>query len=254
MQESLLEILRCPVTGSRLKLQIIAKGEKNYNNINTQIISQGILWADNGLFYPVIKGVPRLVPEAMLDYDFFLKQHIVDFEERKKNLHKEHIELIEYCHKKNKRTKKSFELEWSVFNYKEDRTWDADITGMLNRFLTETDETASSLHEKLIFDAGCGNGILDTVIANNGAKVIAMDLSLSIEKAFELNTEINATFVQGDVQFPPVAKKYFDIVQCSGVLIHTNNPKASFDEIQACVKPHGKLSVWLYHPRKDLDP
>src|SRR5204863_29733 len=62
----------------------------------------------------------------------------------------------------------------------------------------------------------------------------------------------NAQFIQGDVQFPPVAFEHFDIVHCSGVLIHTNNTELSFSCIEPCVKKGGKLSVWLYHPRKNF--
>ena len=44
----------------------------------------------------------------------------------------------------------------------------------------------------------------------------------------------------------------FDIVHCSGVLIHTTNTEYSFGCLLPCLKQHGKLSVWLYHPRKDF--
>ena len=109
-----------------------------------------------------------------------------------------------------------------------------------------------SLKGKIIFDAGCGNGVLDQYIAQTGARVIAMDFSQSIERASELNNHANTQFIEGDVQFPPVAFHYFDIVHCSGVLIHTNNTELSFSCIEPCVRVGGKLSVWLYHPRKNF--
>jgi 2-polyprenyl-3-methyl-5-hydroxy-6-metoxy-1,4-benzoquinol methylase/uncharacterized protein YbaR (Trm112 family) len=252
MLENFLEILRCPITGSKFKLQAISKIQKSLDHLETEIISEAILWADNGLFYPVIKCVPRLIPEAIIDYEDFLRQHIPDFNERKKNIAPDFVTLISHCARKNDRTKKSFALEWSIFNPRQDKTWDADITGMLNRFLKETSETIESIKDKLIFDVGCGNGILDSTLASKNACVLAMDLSLSIEKAFEINTERKILFIQGDVQMPPVAQRVFDIVQCSGVLIHTNNTKASFDIIETSVKAGGKLSVWLYHPRRSF--
>ena len=244
--------MRCPVTRSVLALQVISKGKKNYCNIETEIITEAILWAPDGLFYPVIKGVPRLVTEASIDYKEFLQKHIPDFIERKNSFSKSHMEVIAYAANKNKRTKKSFELEWSIFRYDHDKTWGADTTGMVNRFLKETDETTESLKGKHIFDVGCGNGILDSLIAKYDASVLAMDLSLSIEKAFEQNMEKNVFFIQGDVQFPPVAPEQFDIVQCSGILIHTSNTESSFAGIGPSVKNGGKLSVWLYHPRKNV--
>lgn len=244
--------MRCPVTRSSLELQVITKGKKIYSQIETEIITEAILWSPDGLFYPVIKGVPRLLAEATSDYEAFLKMHIPDFNNRKNNFSKNHIDVIEYAAKKNKRTKKSFELEWSLFNYEHDKTWDADTTEMVNRFLQETDETPDSLKRKFIFDVGCGNGLLDSLLARYDASVIAMDLSQSVEKAFEQNSEKNIFFIQGDVQFPPVAFAQFDIVHCSGILMHTNNTESSFANIEPCVKNGGKLSVWLYHPREDF--
>src|SRR5205814_8810167 len=109
-----------------------------------------------------------------------------------------------------------------------------------------------SLQGKLIFDAGCGNGLLNQFVAQCGAVILGMDFSNSIERAYQQNTHPNALFIQGDVQFPPVEFTKFDIVHCSGVLIHTNNTELSFSCIEPCVKPGGKLSVWVYHPRKDV--
>ena len=138
------------------------------------------------------------------------------------------------------------------YNYDNDKTWDADNDGMVERFLKETDETRLSLTDKIIFDAGCGNGKLESLIASNCASIIAMDFANCIEDAYARNNFSNVYFIQGDVQFPPVPFTYFDIVHCSGVLIHTNNAELSFSCIEPTVKDGGKLSVWLYHPVKDL--
>jgi hypothetical protein len=79
-----------------------------------------------------------------------------------------------------------------------------------------------------------------------------MDLSKSIERAYLDNKEENAFFLQGDVQYPPLQFEKFDIVHSSGVLICTNNSELTFSKISPCVKKDGKLSVWLYHPRKNF--
>ncbi len=86
--------------------------------------------------------------------------------------------LIKYAVRKNKRTKASFAKEWSVYNYDKDNTWDADDEGMVERFLKETAETRLSLKDKIIFDAGCGNGKLESLIASNCRSIIAMDFDV----------------------------------------------------------------------------
>jgi SAM-dependent methyltransferase len=252
MEEKLIKLLRCPVTRTSLQLQLIRSGTKKLQGKNVDVVWEGILFNESReWFYPVIDGVPRLLVEAFLDNAIFLRQHLHDYDQRRDNLLKNYRGLILYAFKKNKRTKKSFTQEWSIFNYEEDKTWDANCQQMIDRFLRETDETLESVNGKLVFDAGCGNGLLNQLMAQVGINVVAMDLSQSVVRAFANNQEQNVFFVQGDLQFPPVSFEEFDIVHASGVLICTNNTELSFSCIEPCVKPGGKLSVWLYHPRKN---
>jgi SAM-dependent methyltransferase/uncharacterized protein YbaR (Trm112 family) len=252
MTEDLLKLLRCPVTRSGLVLEIISSGKKKYFDGEEEIVENGILYAGEDWFFPVINGIPRLTVEAFLDYEYFLIKHEKNYIRRKEKLLAKNKSLLNYAVKKNKRTKKSFELEWKLFNYEEDKTWSAGKEKMIERFLAETSETRNSLNNKLILDAGCGNGLLTQLIAQCGASVVGMDLSVSVESAFKKNNYKNVFFIQGDVQYPPVNFNSFDMVHASGVLICTNNSELSFSRIDPCVKKGGKLSVWLYHPRKNM--
>lgn len=250
MQQELLPYLRCPISREKLELQIIHTNEKLYNGTSKTYISEGLLLTSD-FCYPIINGIPRLLVETIFEYEDFLQKHLPDFLLRKERILNNYQNLIEKVLKKNSHTKKSFTQEWNLFNYENDTTWNANPTQMLERFLKETDENIESIKGKIILDAGCGNGLLNNLIANAGAIVLGFDFSLSIEKAFEKNDNPNAWFIQADVQFPPVAFDMFDIVHCSGVLIHTNNTELSFSCLSPCVKKSGKLSVWLYHPRKN---
>jgi len=252
MQESLLPILRCPVTRTALTVKVIKRATKILNGQLVSIIEEAVLYAGADWFYPVIKGIPRLQVEAFLDHAPFLKASETDYENRKKDLFEKYGALIKYTVKKNKRTKASFTKEWSVYDHHKDKTWGAGDDAMLARFLKETNETTGTLNHKIIFDAGCGNGKLDSLIAGYCGTVIGMDFANCIEEAYARNQFENVHFIGGDVQFPPLPFAYFDIVHCSGVLIHTNNAELSFSCIEPTVKVNGKLSVWLYHPRKDL--
>ena len=250
MQDLLLSLLRCPVTGSPLQLTIIRESVITRNNIQYKEVEEGILTAGDWM-YPVIGFIPGMNVESFLDHGDFLSRHLPGFEEKRKRLLQVHRELIDNVIKKNKRTKESFSKEWKVYDYDKDKTFLADDAGMLERFYAETGQQPGSLAGKLILDAGCGNGKLDTLIAGTGATVIAMDFSSSVEQAHRRNTHPNAQYVQADVQFPPFAAGTFDIVHCSGVLIHTNNTEYSFSRIAPLVKDEGLLSTWLYHPRRD---
>ena len=203
-------------------------------------------------FYPVIKGIPRLTVEAFLDYKDFLRSANIDYQLLKNNLLKKYNALVKNAVSKNKRTKQSFTKEWAVYNYDKDKTWDANDAAMVERFLKETDESVQSLKNKIIFDAGCGNGKLDSLIAPDCNMVIGMDFANCIEEAYVKNKYRNVHFIEGDVQYPPVLFKHFDIVHCSGVLIHTQNAELAFFCLLPTVKDNGKLSIWLYHPREDF--
>ena len=251
MQESLLPVLRCPVTRSRLNLRSTKPVKKKLDGSLVDSVEEGILFSDNLWFYPVIKGIPRLNVEAVGEYEDFFKNNLPDFADRKAKLFDQYGIFIEKVRKKNRHTRQTFSREWSVFDPEKDKTWNAGTDELVKRFLTETGETAVSLLDKIVFDAGCGNGVLNTELGRSGIMNIGMDFSNSIETAYERNEYRNVHFIQGDVQYPPVAFNFFDVVHSSGVLIATNNTELSFSCIEPAVKKGGKLSVWLYGPRKD---
>jgi len=83
MLEKYLPILVCPVTRSELRLHKISVKTKMFSSGEKEIISEGILFADKGWFYPVIDGVPRLLIESFLDHEEFLKANLSDHQNRK---------------------------------------------------------------------------------------------------------------------------------------------------------------------------
>lgn len=245
MNQKLLDLIRCPVTGTRFRLEIIEKD-------NSGKVVTGILFAENEWFYPIIESIPRLTVEAFLDYAAFFEKHLPDYNQHANEINSMNEKLINYVVKKNKRTKASFSQEWQIYDREKDKTWNLDDEGLLNQFLKETDENLNSIKNKKILDAGCGNGQLDLILAKHSAQIVAMDFSQSIVNANKQNHKENLFFIQGDVQFPPFEAGTFDIVHSSGVLIHTNAPELTFVKLDSFVRNGGKMSVWLYHPRKDF--
>lgn len=252
MQKELLHYLRCPVSKEKLTLQIISTAQKDFKGIKTDVIKEGLLFSPAGFIFPIINFIPRLLPGSLIDHRDFIVSHYHGYANDLHKLEKNYGDLIKATIAGSRRTKKSFSKEWSLYDYDADKTWDADNDGMLNRFLTETGETRQSLQAKLIFDAGCGNGKLNNLLANAGATIIGVDLSNSVERAYQKNDHPAAFFVQGDILYPPFEHSSFDIVHSSGVLICTKDPEFSFSVLDQFVKPQGKMSVWLYHPRKNL--
>ena len=217
MVETLLDKIRCPVTKSKLRMEVIKVARKNLGGKDIDTIQEAILYAEKDWVYPVIDGIPRLIVEAVVDYEVFLKKNIPEFDTLKSRLLANNEILVNAVVKKNKRTKESFAREWSIFDPAKDKTWDAGETEMVNRFFEETGETRKSLSGKLILDAGCGNGLLNILLAKTGIGTIAMDFSESVVEADKDNIYSDLHFIQGDVQYPPFDDDLFDLVHCSGV-------------------------------------
>lgn len=108
MHAELLKLLRCPVTRTSLRMEVISTSTKLFNGIEEEIIQEGLLFAEEDWFYPIINGIPRLIVEAFLDYDNFLSKYLQDYSVRKIQLEKKYGGLIKYVIKKNNRTKKVF--------------------------------------------------------------------------------------------------------------------------------------------------
>jgi len=251
MQSSLLDYLRCPVSGKRLTIEVIDYYEKQYSSKTIKEIKNAILFSEAGFFFPIINGIPRMQLESVLIFSDFFKKYLPDFEKRKKALIEKYGGIISERYKMNKPTRKSFGFEWGLLKSNETKIWHNNMSEFENELFTELDEP-NSLHGLLAIDIGCGHGYSSHVMANAGAIVVGLDMSLSIEVAYKECKNENIHFVQADLQFPPVQHHLFDIVYSSGVIHHTNNTELSFGIIQELVKTGGKLTVWLYQPIPSL--
>ena len=145
MQYKLLEILRCPVTKTKLTLNVIKEYSKTLGEETVTLVKEGILFSESNWFYPIIDGIPTLCVEALIDYQVFLKSHIPDYNERVEKVSFDNKHFLKYVIKKNKRTRKSFTKEWAVYDYQKDKTWNAGDEEMFDRFLTETCETRKTI-------------------------------------------------------------------------------------------------------------
>ena len=141
----------------------------------------------------------------------------------------------------------SFSFEWKKFattQYGEmsDRT-----------FVEKTGLTSEDLKNKLILDAGCGSGRFCDVVSRKMGKVVGIDLSYSIDAAFEqIGLKENVSLVQGDLLNLPFKSDIYDIAFSIGVIHHTADPKAATKEIARVIKNSGIMAIWVYGNWKEL--
>ncbi len=105
--------------------------------------------------------------------------------------------------------------------------------------------TLEDFKNKYVLDAGCGPGHHARFIAPYAGRIVAMDLNTA-DVAKGYNADLgNVTFVDGDIAtYTPDA--LFDTVYCIGVVHHTDDPDATVANLKRCVKPGGRLILWVY--------
>jgi SAM-dependent methyltransferase len=104
-------------------------------------------------------------------------------------------------------------------------------------------------------DAGCGSG--DSTIAmarqHPDIRFIGVDLAPGVFHAASKALDIpNLFFVQGNLMAPPLAKQAFDFVYSFGVLHHTRSPETAFRLLLDCLRPGGRITIFVYKDFSDL--
>lgn len=103
-----------------------------------------------------------------------------------------------------------------------------------------------------ILVAGCGTGqqALSTATRFSGARVLAVDLSLcSLSYALRKTEELgisNIEYAQADILELGALNRRFDLIGCTGVLHHLNDPMAGWQVLVDLLRPGGLMKVALY--------
>lgn len=244
MQDTLLEILRCPKCQGALNLTAYERLEDPKEEI-----SAGLLSCTCNMTYAIWHGVPRMLLEEARRLP---PQFVATFRDR---LALEAPGIVPLGSNNGEAEEYSFDLEWSMYKYGE-LTWALDVDTRVEYFYRYLGLSRGDLSGALVLDAGCGNGTLSAAIASSGPEVVALDYASAVERAEQNKKRFagkgTVHYIQGDVQTPPFAKDTFDAVYSDGVLHHTPNTQVSFNAIAPLLKKGGRLFVWVY--RRDLSP
>jgi len=234
MRNSLLEVVVCPICKERLTL-----GEIELEEVGE--VMEGDLVCSGGHFYPVIGGIPRLLPPELLAETLqrFHPVHFSRYRERLEgHLHSE-LEL-------KKKTLQSFSYQWNAFSEMYPH-WEENFKSYFEPLVKPED-----FQGKRVLDAGCGFGRHAFYAGKYGAEVIAMDLSEAVVAAFEnTRSQPSVHVIQGDIYQPPL-KTSFDLVYCVGVIQHLPDPGKGFGSLACLLIPGGKIFVWVYGQRKGI--
>lgn len=140
----------------------------------------------------------------------------------------------------------TFSFEWNTF-----RDVQIDILNATDAsqrtFQGQTGWGPADLKGKTVLDAGIGAGRFAEIVSRWGGDVVGMDLSLSVEAAYDtLGARDNVHIVQADLFRPPFRDKAFDAIYSLGVLHHTPDTKQAFDALVPLLRENGELAVFIY--------
>ncbi|MGQ0543117.1 MAG: methyltransferase domain-containing protein [Blastocatellia bacterium] len=252
MQDRLLDLLRCPRCGGIFKVAA-------FDHRSSEIVS-GLLHCAQEHFFPVHKGIPRLLPNSLKDYwpEIAAKTED-DFPDAvSKLIEGKGFDIAGTDF--DTRTKANFSNEWDNHDIG-GKTWTMELDDRVQWFFVDPLRIRKpDLDGKLMLDAGCGNGSQSVAYTGLGLEVVALDLSTGLEKGQAFKDvrpgckPEKVHFIQADLQNPPLAPGTFDIIHSAGVLHHTPDTLRTFQALRPLLKSGGLFYVWLYKFEKGVTP
>jgi len=116
-----------------------------------------------------------------------------------------------------------------------------------DRFREITGWGPEDLRGVWVLDGGCGAGRFAEIALAMGARVVAVDLSSSVDACRQnLSQHQRLDVVQASLYQLPFREGVFDFVYSIGVIQHTPDPKAAVLALANRVKPGGRLGLWIY--------
>lgn len=103
---------------------------------------------------------------------------------------------------------------------------------------------------KAVLEIGCGNGADGAMFALSGANYTGVDLTVAAVEATRAHFQslgLSGRFRIENAERLSFANESFEFVYSYGVLHHTANPNAAFDEVFRVLKPGGRAILMLYH-------
>lgn len=233
MKTRALDMIVCPNCEAETKIDI-------FRQEHGEII-EALMTCGCGEWYPVIAGVPRMLKGV-------LKSGIIDnypgyFEKYGAKIGKRYEEL-QNCRKilntgdKKKQTMSVFSYEWKEFS---------DYDGDNFAFWMPRSVNPSFFKDKVCLEAGCGAGRHTMQAAKYGAEMFSIDLSEAVDVAYEKNKENPKVHIfQADIYSLPFRKESFELIYCTGVIQHLDEPSMGVDALVPFLNKKAALIVNVY--------
>ncbi|HEV2881232.1 MAG TPA: methyltransferase domain-containing protein [Pyrinomonadaceae bacterium] len=255
MYTRLLNFLCCPHCRESLEVFPLKTADNSEEEI-----TEGLLCCTRSHWFPVVRGVPRMLPDALAEHWETLRPLLP--QPLPPELHavvetaKSFAGGVNY----DRQTRENFSHEWDNHDLG-GATWGMKLSDRVEWFfLNPLRLSLEELKGKVMLDAGCGNGSQSVAYTAFGLEVIAVDLSSGLEhgQAYRHKHQganpARVHFVQGNLQQPPLKSATLDIIHSAGVLHHTPDTLQTFRALLPLLRPRGTFYVWLYKYEKLVTP
>jgi uncharacterized protein YbaR (Trm112 family)/SAM-dependent methyltransferase len=259
-----LEFLVCPIdrtqldlveweaTHSKLSVEEIGRVERlglDLALFSREIVTGVLLNRTRKIFYPIYKGVPRLLTFSTGVADNFAKQYA------------ERIgrELPGFTTPRQTATPgeetvlRTFSSEWVNYDWDERSYWNLNAVELYDCMHFLLDLSRRPVKDKRVLEVGIGiGGIADYMAGKEECELIGMDLGHAVDPAYKhFGMKVFLHIVQASVFAPPFRENTFDLVYSQGVIHHTFSTKTAFDRLCKLPKPGGRLYIWVYNPASE---
>lgn len=209
-----------------------------------------MLSCENDHWFPVVRGIPRMLTDALQDNWPLIEGYLSGSPLRDKLT--DRVSSDPRPPSEDTRTRQHFSLEWKQHELG-DRTWGIDLERRVEEyFLRPLRLTPAELEGATVLDAGCGNGSQAVAYTEFGPEVVAIDMSSGVEHGHAFRRiwprarPDRVHFVQANLQQPPLAEGSMDVIHSAGVLHHTSDTHRSFRILCPLLRPGGLFYVWVY--------
>lgn len=235
MKQQLLSLLACPSCSGTLSSEV-------WKASATEIV-EGLLHCQCGEAFPIIGGVPRILPGSLRPQLY--KEYASFFAANSRRLPPSLLPDTESGVTVAGKTQRSFGFEWTKFSTMRPQ-WENNFWGYM------APHDADYFQGKTVLDAGCGMGRHLYHASRYAKDVIGIDFSRAVDAAYHNTSHLPAAhIVQADLSYLPFHDRTFDFIYCLGVLHHLSSPDDALKGLTECLKPHGEMRIYVYRDLKD---
>ena len=230
MNKETLDLFACEKCSNDFHIEVYEKDSDNS-------ISEGIIRCKLcNLWYPIYDGIANFLPPHLADKsrrDSFRIKWQINFEDT--------TVATDCDSSKDKKLQiEFFDADTHIYDENMENTpfWKANDWNCLKEWLPMLGKG------DLLLDVGCGSGRASLPFAQNGIKVIGLDISEQMvlrakHKSQKLGLENLTDYVVGDSENLPLRQNSFDAVLAFGVLHHVPTPQKMLQQMSKVLKIEG---------------